>query len=95
MAGQNPDIQTILKISVPVIVEIGQAQKTLDQVLNLAPGSLIELDKHADDELELLVNNKPIGSGIAVKVGENFGIKISQTGSARDILQAMSGDGNE
>jgi len=92
MAGQHPDIQTILKISVPVIVEIGQAHKTLEQILNLAPGSLIELDKHAEEELDLLVNNKPIGSGVAVKVGENFGIKISQTGSTREILDAMAGD---
>jgi len=92
MAGQHPDIQTILKIAVPVIVEIGTANKTLEEVLKLAPGSLIELDKHAEEELDLLVNNKSIGTGVAVKVGENFGIKITQTGSTRQILDAMAGD---
>jgi len=90
MSNQRTDIQTILKITVPVIVEIGRVHKTLEQVLALAPGALIELEKHADEELSLLVNNKAIGTGVAVKVGENFGIRVSATGSPKQIIEAMS-----
>ena len=55
----------------------------------LAPGALLELNKPAEAELELLVNNKPIGMGTAVKVGENFGIRISSINSQREVVEAL------
>ena len=63
---------------------------SLADVLGLVHGSIIELPKFADDELDMLINNKRIGVGTAVKVGENFGIKISAIGSAQDIAQAIA-----
>jgi len=39
-----------------------------------------------------LVNNKPIGTGQAVKVGENFGVKITHVDSAHDRIAALGGD---
>ncbi len=84
------DVQTILKLYVPVIVEIGRRHMSLDNVLGLAPGAIIELPKSADEKLDLLVNNKPIARGTAVKVGENFGIRVEATGSARQRIEAMA-----
>ena len=84
------DVQTILKLSVPVIVEIGRRHMSLDNVLELAPGAIIELPKSADEKLDLLVNNKPIACGTAVKVGENFGIRVESTGTARQRIEAMA-----
>lgn len=85
------DIATILKLAVPMIVQIGKRTTTLEAILTLGPGAIIELNKAADAELELLVNNKPIGSGHAVKVGENFGIRIESVGSTKQRLEAMAG----
>jgi flagellar motor switch protein FliN/FliY len=85
------ELKTILRLKVPVIVQIGRRRMKVDDVLALGPGAILELDKNADEELDLLVNNKVIGSGAAVKVGENFGIKISQIGSAAERVAALGG----
>lgn len=84
-------IEAILKIEVPVIVQIGQRTMKVSDVVNLVPGSIVELSKSSDDELELLVNNKPIGTGTAVKVGENFGIRVAYVGDVRSRVEAISG----
>ena len=86
------DLQTILKLSVPVIVQIGTRRMSLDDVLALGPGAIVELNRSADDDLDLLVNNKPIGAGSTVKVGENFGIRISSVGSQQQRIEAMGSE---
>ena len=83
------ELKAILKLEVPVIVEIGKREMTVGEVLSLAPGAIIELPKPAEDELELLVNNKTIGTGVAVKVGENFGIKIAFIGPLAERIKAL------
>ena len=83
------DFQSILELDVPVIVQIGRRQVDLSEVLGWGPGAIIELDKHADDELGLHINNIPIGSGHAVKVGENFGIRINDLASPADRIRAI------
>lgn len=79
----NPDIEALGKLEVPVIVRLGQRQMTVGEVVALAPGAIVELPKNAEDELELLVNNKHVGYGVAVKVGENFGLRVTFIGDVR------------
>lgn len=83
------DLQRILSIEVPVIVRLGECQMTVKDVLDLVPGSIIELQKDSDAELDLLVNNKQIGFGVAVKVGENFGLRVTYVGDIRERIEAM------
>ncbi len=89
----TPELEAILRLEAPIIVQIGQRSMPVEGVLSLAPGSIIELPKGSDEELELLVNNKPIGLGIAVKVGENFGLKISYIGDLKARVVAMGESG--
>lgn len=91
MSGMPADATALLHIEVPVIVQIGERDMLLREVLDLRPGSIIELPKETEEPLELLVNNKVIGSGQAVKVGENFGIQINAIGTPSDTLRAMAG----
>jgi flagellar motor switch protein FliN/FliY len=74
---------------VPVIVRLGHQPIHLKDVLTLGPGAIIELTKSADKPLDLLINNKPIGEGSAVKLGENFGIRVTQVESASNRALAM------
>lgn len=83
------DIRTILSLEMPIIVRLAERAMPLGDVLALAPGSIIEFPKRASDDLELLVNNHRIALGSAVKVGENFGIRISATGDATSRMGAM------
>lgn len=86
-------VARILSLEVPIIVRLGQRQMPLGEVMSLIPGAIIELPKSADEELDLLVNNKAIGSGTAVKVGENFGLKIAHIGDVRDRIAALGAAG--
>ena len=85
------ELQTILKLTVPVIVQVGQRYVSLDGVLAWGPGAILEMEKSSEKDLDLMVNNKRIGAGQAVKVGENFGIRITSIGSPQDRIEAMSG----
>ncbi|MEM9415056.1 MAG: FliM/FliN family flagellar motor C-terminal domain-containing protein [Planctomycetota bacterium] len=80
---------TILELKVPLIVSIASRSATVEEILSLGPGTILEMGKHADEELDVLVNNKPIGTGLPVKVGENFGIRISAVGSTRERAEAL------
>lgn len=83
------DLDRILKLRVPVIVTLAERKISVQEVLRLANGSIIEFYKNSDDALELLINNKPIGLGMAVKVGENFGIRLTHVGDTRQLVKAM------
>ena len=86
------DLKTIMQLTVPVIVRVGERDLPLEDVLALGPGAIIDLNKSAGEELDLLINNKSVGSGTAVKIGENFGIRITRIGSARERVAAMGPD---
>jgi len=83
------DLDTILKLKVPLIVTVGSQRLSLENVLSFAPGSIIELNKSADEPLEILINNKEVGTGEAIKVGENFGVRISKMKPPTQRVQAM------
>lgn len=89
MSDRRADISPILKLEVPVIVVLASRRMPVREVVALREGAIIELPKKAEEELEILVNNKVIGTGKAVKVGENFGIRLSFVGDLRDRVSAM------
>lgn len=83
------ELQRILKLEVPVIVKLAERKLNLSEVMRLGVGAIIEFTKSNDEPLQLLINNKPIGVGEAVKVGENFGLRITQIGDIRQIIQSL------
>lgn len=83
------DIGRILRLEVPVIVRLAERRLLLSEVMRLGTGAIIEFFKRSDEPLELLVNNKPIGVGETVKVGENFGLRITQIGDVKQVIQAL------
>jgi flagellar motor switch protein FliN/FliY len=83
------DLGAILNLEVPLIVVLGERRMRVSEVMGLAAGAIIELPKKADEELSLLVNNKAIGTGLAVKVGENFGLRITYVGDLKERIDAM------
>lgn len=83
------DIKSILALEVPIIVVLGERQLRVSEVVSLMPGAILELPKSAEEELTLMVNNKSIGTGVAVKVGENFGIRITYLGDIQNRILAL------
>lgn len=83
------DPAALLRLELPIIVQIGERMLPLRDIITLAPGSIVELGKSSDEDLEVMVNNKVIGAGRAVKVGENFGIRITRVGDAAAVMRAV------
>lgn len=72
--GLNLDI--LLDVQVKVSVELGSCKMPMKEVLKLAPGSIIQLDKTIDAPVDLYVNNKFIGRGEVVVVENKLCIKL-------------------
>lgn len=87
--GRQPELERILRLEVPVIVKLAERKLALSEVMRLGAGAIIEFFKRSDEPLELLINNTPIAVGEAVKVGENFGLKITQIGDVKDLIQSL------
>ena len=87
------ELQRILRLQVPVIVKLAERKLQLSEVMRLGVGAIIEFIKSSDEPLELLINNKVIAVGEAVKVGENFGIRLKQIGDVKQIIASMAGGG--
>jgi flagellar motor switch protein FliN/FliY len=83
------ELHRILKMEVPVIVKLGDRKLLLSEVMRLGVGAIIEFSKRSDEPLELLINNKTIALGETVKVGENFGLRITQIGDIRNTIQSL------
>ena len=86
-----PDLDRILKLKVPVIVRLARRKMPVSEIMQMTHGSILEFNQPADTPLQLLVNNQPIGTGEAVKVGEKFGMRVRDIGDVRDRLHAMGG----
>src|SRR5438477_1381375 len=91
-ASPQSELQRILRLEVPVIVKLAERKLLLSEVMRLGVGAIIEFMKSSDEPLQLLINNKPIGVGEAVKVGENFGLRITQIGDIKQIIQSLGGE---
>jgi flagellar motor switch protein FliN/FliY len=85
------ELDRILQMRVPIIVKLAQRKLALAEVMRLGPGAIIEFEKASDEPLELMINNKTVAIGETVKVGENFGLKISQIGDVRQVIASMGG----
>ena len=74
----SPNLDLVLDVSVNVSVELGQCEMTMRDILQLAPGSVVQLDRAANAPVDLFVNQRLIARGEIVVVGERFGIKITE-----------------
>ncbi len=92
--GADKNLNQILSINLPVIVKIAEKRMTISEILKLNHGSLIQFDKGAYQHFDLMVNNSTIGLGQPVKIGEQFGVKITHIGDITDTIRSM-GETNE
>ncbi len=87
---EGGELDRILQLQVPVIVKLAERKLALSEVMRLGVGAIIEFSKSSEEPLQLLINNKPIGLGEAVKVGENFGLRVTRIGSMRELVESLA-----
>ena len=72
------NIGQILDVPLKVTVELGQTKKTIKEILDLATGSIIELDRLAGEPVEIQVNGHFLAKGEVVVIDENFGVRVTE-----------------
>lgn len=72
----NKELERLLPIKIPVRVRLAERRMRIKQLLELTVGTIIEFDRSADSDLDLVASNVCIGTGNAVKCGENFGLRV-------------------
>lgn len=68
----------IMDVPMQVTVELGRTRKLIRDILELTPGSVVELDKLAGEPVDILVNGKLIAKGEVVVIDENFGVRVTE-----------------
>lgn len=87
------DISLLLDVPLQVTVELGRTQLRIRDVLELVPGSIVELDKLAGGPVDVLVNGKQIARGEVVVIDEEFGVRITDVASQAKRLRGLAAEG--
>jgi len=72
------NISLIKDVPLEVTVELGRTNKAIADILDFAPGTIIELDKIAGEPVDVLVNGKLVAKGEVVVIEENFGVRVTE-----------------
>ncbi|MDI6637793.1 MAG: flagellar motor switch protein FliN [Bacillota bacterium] len=74
--GGHSNIDLLLDVPLPITVELGRTSMTIRDILDLGPGSVVELDRVAGEPVDILVNGKLVARGEVVVIDENFGVRV-------------------
>lgn len=83
------ELEFLYDVPLQVSVEVGRARILLRDLLQMGEGYVVELDKLAGEPLDLYVNSRLIARGEAVKVGDKFGIKLTEVVSQSDRIEHL------
>lgn len=77
LKGPTP-LETLFDVSMPVSIEIGRARMTVEEILQLGTGSVIQLDRAVGEPVDIYVSDSKLAQGEVVVVGEHFGVRITR-----------------
>lgn len=87
--SESKNLNMLMDIPLQVTVELGRTKRSVKEILELSPGSIIELDKLAGEPVDILVNNRLIAKGEVVVIDENFGVRVTDIISQSDRLNKL------
>lgn len=87
---EQAEIDLLLDVPLQITVELGQAKRTIRELLELGQGSILHLTRHAGEPVDVLVNGQHIARGEVVVIDENFGIRVTEVVSPADRLRTMA-----
>ena len=89
-SSKGQTLEFILDVMLQVSVEVGRTRLTIQDLLQLGQGSVIELTKLAGEPLDVFVNGKMVARGEAVIVNEKFGIRLTEIISPEDRVGSLA-----
>ncbi|MBF1800809.1 flagellar motor switch protein FliN [Alloalcanivorax profundimaris] len=88
--GDARDLEMIMDIPVKLSVELGRTRITIKQLLELAQGSVIELDGLAGEPMDILINGYLVAQGEVVVVEDKYGIRITEIVTPSERVQKLN-----
>ena len=88
--SQPRTLDFILDVTLQVTVEVGRARMTIQDLLQLGQGSVVELEKLAGEPLDIYVNGKQVARGEAVIVNEKFGVRLTDIISPEERIEGLA-----
>ncbi len=85
-------LDLVMDIPVRISMEVGSAELSVRDLLNLNQGAVVELDRLAGEPLDVLVNGSLIAKGEVVVVNEQLGIRLTELVSAADRVKSLASD---
>jgi flagellar motor switch protein FliN len=74
--GLPKHARSLLQVTVPLQVTLASQRKSVQEIIELGPGSILKFDKTCDQPLELYLGSRALAQGEVVKVGDKFGLRI-------------------
>ncbi len=71
-------LETLLDVSLPVAIEFGRTHMTVQEVLELGSGSVIQLDRMVGEPIDIYISDRKLAEGEVVVIGEHFGVRITR-----------------
>lgn len=71
-------LESLLDMMLPVTIEFGRTTLSMQEVLDLGPGSVIQLDRLVGDAVDIYVSDRRMAEGEVVVIGERFGVRITR-----------------
>ncbi len=87
--AQHRRLELLLDVPLDLSVELGRTRMTIQDLLGLGPGSVVELDKIAGEPLDILVNGRLVARGEAVVVNDKFGVRITDIVSPAERIARL------
>ncbi len=88
--SQPDNLGLILDVSLQVSVELGKARKTIREILDMGPGSVVELDRLAGEPVDMIINGKLIAKCEVVVINETFGIRITEIVNPLERMKTLN-----
>ena len=87
IAGEGGEVplSMLLDLTLPVSIELGRTSMTVQEVLRLGRGSVVQLDRLAGEPIDIYVGDRRFAEGEVVVLGEHFGIRITRIVSRQAI----------
>jgi flagellar motor switch protein FliN/FliY len=86
--GSGGSLDTLLDVSLPVAIEFGRTHMTVQEVLELGGGSVIQLDRMVGEPIDIYISDRKLAEGEVVVIGEHFGVRITRIVTGADPLAA-------
>jgi len=90
IAPQDSNLERLLDIPLVLSAQLGSTRMLIKDLLQLGPGSIVELDKLAGEPLEVLVNERLVARGEVVMVNEKFGIRLTDVISPSERVKKLN-----